>query len=221
MFLFRGARSVVPSSLRYYNFTSSVHVARNTPRDAIWALHKSSIISSSQVRDRGADSVSVLHSGGILQDKSVKSNKYVSHPWMKREPAPQVQKVLLSTSPQGGAEKPEPEKKQNKTKELKKIFKEYGAVGVSFHIGISLISLGIFYIAVSSGINMTAVLSKLGFSESVVQSKMAAGTSTFVLAYAVHKLFAPFRISITLVSVPLIVQYLRKTGIFKSSPPRL
>ncbi|MCJ8729221.1 hypothetical protein PDJAM_G00103650 [Pangasius djambal] len=141
--------------------------------------------------------------------------------WTKREPAPEVQKVLLSTSPQGGAEKPDPEKKQNKTKELKKVFKEYGAVGVSFHIGISLISLGIFYIAVSSGINMTAVLSKLGFTESVVQSKMAAGTSTFVLAYAVHKLFAPFRISITLVSVPLIVQYLRKTGIFKSSPPRL
>lgn len=47
------------------------------------------------------------------------------------------------------AEKPEPEEKQNKTKALKKVFKEYGAVGVSFHIGISLISLGIFYIFVS------------------------------------------------------------------------
>lgn len=141
--------------------------------------------------------------------------------WTKREPATEVQKVLLSKSPQEGAEKPEPDEKQNKTKELKKVFKEYGAVGVSFHIGISIISLGIFYTAVSSGINMTAVLCKLGFSESVVQSKMAAGTSTFVLAYAVHKIFAPFRISITLVSVPLIVRYLRKTGLFKSSPRRL
>lgn len=56
--------------------------------------------------------------------------------------------MLLSTGPEGGAEKPEPEK-QNKTKQLKKVFKEYGAVGVSFHIGISLISLGIFYIIVS------------------------------------------------------------------------
>lgn len=68
---------------------------------------------------------------------------------------------------------------------------------------------------------MTDVLSKLGFSETVLQSKMAAGTSTFVLAYAIHKLFAPFRISITLVSVPLIVRYLRKIGLFKSSQPRL
>lgn len=72
-----------------------------------------------------------------------------------------------------------------------------------------------------SGINMVDLLCKLGFSEAVVQSKMAAGTSTFVLAYAVHKLFAPVRISITLVSVPLIVRYLRKTGLFKSLPPRL
>lgn len=56
---------------------------------------------------------------------------------------------MLSKSPHGGAEKPEPEEKQNKTKQLKKVFQEYGAVGVSFHIGISLISLGIFYIAVS------------------------------------------------------------------------
>lgn len=64
---------------------------------------------------------------------------------------------------------------------------------------------------------MAAILCKLGFSETVVQSKMAAGTSTFVLAYAVHKLFAPLRISITLVAVPLIVRYLRKTGLFR--PP--
>ncbi|KAI3369891.1 hypothetical protein L3Q82_024707, partial [Scortum barcoo] len=101
---------------------------------------------------------------------------------------------------------PEPEGgKPNKTQQLKKVFKEYGAVGVSFHIGISLMSLGMFYLLISSGIDMTALLCKLGFSEAVVRSKMAAGTSTFVLAYAIHKLFAPVRISITLVSVPLIL----------------
>ncbi|CAB1353282.1 unnamed protein product [Coregonus sp. 'balchen'] len=112
---------------------------------------------------------------------------------------------------------PEPEEdKPSKTQQLKKVFKEYGAVGVSFHICISLMSLGMFYLAVSSGIDMAAILYKIGFSESLLQSKLAAGTSTFVLAYAVHKLFAPLRISITLVSVPLLVRYLRKTGLFKT-----
>lgn len=109
------------------------------------------------------------------------------------------------------------EKKLSKSQQLKKVFQEYGAVGVSLHIGISLVSLGIFYTIVSSGIDMSAVLLKLGFKESLVQSKMAAGTSTFVVAYAVHKLFAPVRISITLVSVPFIVRYFRSVGLFK--PP--
>ncbi|KPP75255.1 hypothetical protein Z043_105515, partial [Scleropages formosus] len=120
--------------------------------------------------------------------------------------------AVPSKSPQ------EPENgKPNKRQQLKKVFKEYGAVGVMFHISISLMSLGMCYAAISSGIDMTALLFKVGFSETVVQSKMAAGTSTFVLAYAVHKLFAPVRISITLVSVPLLVRYFRKTGFFK--PP--
>lgn len=70
-----------------------------------------------------------------------------------------------------------------------------------------------------SGVDMAAVLCKVGFSEAVVRSKMAAGTSTFVLAYAIHKLFAPARISITLVSVPLIVRYFRKTGLFRPRTP--
>ncbi|XP_053309199.1 protein FAM210B, mitochondrial [Spea bombifrons] len=108
--------------------------------------------------------------------------------------------------------------KPNKTQQLKKVFKEYGAVAVSFHVAISLTSLGIFYLIVSSGLDVTALLLKVGFSEAVVQSKVAAGTSTFVLAYAVHKLFAPLRISITVISVPFIVSYLRRIGLFR--PPR-
>ncbi|XP_039199210.1 protein FAM210B, mitochondrial [Crotalus tigris] len=110
-------------------------------------------------------------------------------------------------------------KKPNKSHQLKKIFKEYGAVGVTFHIGISLISLGMFYLVVSSGVDMTTILFKLGFDEALVRSKLAAGTSTFVLAYAIHKLFAPVRISITVVSVPFLVRYFRKIGIFKPPAP--
>lgn len=127
---------------------------------------------------------------------------------------------VTSSSTEKAPGEPEPEGiKPNKTQQLKKVFREYGAVGVSFHIGISLMSLGMFYLLISSGIDMAAVLCKLGFSEAVVRSQMAAGTSTFVLAYAIHKLFAPVRISITLVSVPFIVRYFRKTGLFKPPTP--
>lgn len=68
--------------------------------------------------------------------------------------------------------------------------------------------------------DMSAILLKLGLTESLVQSKVAAGTSTFVVAYALHKLFAPVRISITLLSVPLIVRYFRRAGFFKPPAPK-
>ncbi|XP_068118794.1 protein FAM210B, mitochondrial [Hyperolius riggenbachi] len=112
------------------------------------------------------------------------------------------------------------ENKPSKRQQLTRVFKEYGGVAVAFHVGISLVSLGIFYVLVSNGLDVPALLLKLGVSESVVQSKLAAGTSTFVLAYAIHKVFAPLRMTITVVSVPLLVRYFRKIGFFKPPPPR-
>ncbi|KAK5872200.1 hypothetical protein PBY51_012921 [Eleginops maclovinus] len=159
-----------------------------------------------------------LCSTGTMQTRAFSTKKSETgeeHTANNKEEAPttssSTEKTAGETEPEGG--------KPNKTQQLKKVFKEYGAVGVSFHIGMSLMSLGMFYLLVSSGIDMAAVLCKVGFSETVVRSKMAAGTSMFVLAYAIHKLFAPLRISITLVSVPLIVRYFRKTGLFKPPTP--
>ncbi|XP_010775146.1 protein FAM210B, mitochondrial isoform X2 [Notothenia coriiceps] len=155
---------------------------------------------------------------GTMQTRAFstkKSEAVEEHTANNKEKAPttssSTEKTAGESEPEGG--------KPNKTQQLKKVFKEYGAVGVSFHIGMSLMSLGMFYLFVSSGMDMAAVLCKVGFSEAVVRSKMVAGTSTFVLAYAIHKLFAPLRISITLVSVPLIVRYFRKTGLFKPPTP--
>ncbi|XP_033154197.1 uncharacterized protein LOC117137078 isoform X1 [Drosophila mauritiana] len=98
--------------------------------------------------------------------------------------------------------------KLSKSEQLKKAFKEYGAPIVAFHVGISLISLGGFYVLVSSGINLVPALEWIGISSSAILEKVATG-STFVVAYAVHKVFAPARISITLGSVPFLVRYIR------------
>uniref|UniRef100_A0A8C3BBY5 DUF1279 domain-containing protein n=1 Tax=Cairina moschata TaxID=8855 RepID=A0A8C3BBY5_CAIMO len=125
----------------------------------------------------------------------------------------------LSLGPSAGAVGGSPEKKLTASQQLKTVFTECGAVGDSLHVGISSVSLGISYLAASSGVDVTEVLFKLGCSESITESARAAGTSTFLLAYALHKLFAPVQISITIVSVPFIVQYCWKIGFFK--PPTL
>lgn len=51
-----------------------------------------------------------------------------------------------------------------------------------------------------------------------VNTVRAAGAATFVVAYAVHKVFAPARIAITLTATPFIVRHLRKIGFLK--PPK-
>ncbi|KAK8742793.1 hypothetical protein OTU49_001676 [Cherax quadricarinatus] len=48
-----------------------------------------------------------------------------------------------------------------------------------------------------------------------------AGAATFVVAYAVHKVFAPARIAITLTATPFIVRHLRKIGFLKPPKPKL
>lgn len=51
-----------------------------------------------------------------------------------------------------------------------------------------------------------------------VSTRRAAGAATFVVAYAVHKVFAPARIAVTLTATPFIVRHLRRIGFLK--PPK-
>nr|CAB3244435.1 protein FAM210B [Phallusia mammillata] len=100
---------------------------------------------------------------------------------------------------------------KTKREQLKIIFAQYGAFGVAFHIVMSLCSLGFFYLLVSSGIDVVGLLAKVG----IELSGIVSGASTFVIAYAVHKIAMPVRVSITVVSVPILVRYLRRIGLFK------
>lgn len=64
-----------------------------------------------------------------------------------------------------------------------------------------------------SGVDVPELLRKVNIDESKLQ--LASGASTFVVAYALHKMTAPIRISITLGSAPFIVSYLRRIGVLK------
>ncbi|KAF4532250.1 hypothetical protein B566_EDAN004336 [Ephemera danica] len=105
----------------------------------------------------------------------------------------------------------------SRKEQLKRAFKEYGSTVIIFHVCISLISLGGCYLAVSSGLDVVAMLEKIGLTG---RNSAITGASTFVVAYAVHKVFAPVRISITLGATPFIVRYLRRTGFLKTPKPK-
>ncbi|XP_068621250.1 uncharacterized protein [Battus philenor] len=98
---------------------------------------------------------------------------------------------------------------------LKKAVKEYGSTVLVFHITISLLSLGGCYVLVSSGVDIVEILKYFNINEGTLSKIAVSNAGTFVIAYGVHKFFAPFRIGITLTATPFIVRYLRKIGILK------
>jgi hypothetical protein len=110
------------------------------------------------------------------------------------------------------------EGKLSQKERLKRAVREYGATVIVFHVCISLFTLGVSYAAVSSGIDVVGFLAKIGVGQSIL--KLASGASTFVMAYAVHKVFAPARIACTLTATPFIVRYLRKIGFLKPPIPK-
>lgn len=48
-----------------------------------------------------------------------------------------------------GVDKEEPKKEMTKKEQLKRAFKDYGSTVIVFHVGMSLVSLGMFYTLVS------------------------------------------------------------------------
>ena len=73
------------------------------------------------------------------------------------------------------------------------------------------------FISICSGVDVVSLVEKAPIvGETLKNSSIATGASTFALSYAIHKVFAPVRISITLGSVPFIVKYLRARGILKA-----
>jgi len=131
---------------------------------------------------------------------------------------------LLHTSFIRKADKPDQDTAKNQEKDEKKlalrdrlklVVAEYGTTAIVFHVTISLTSLGICYAAVKSGIDVQAALQKIGLSSKVTDSSVATEASTFVVAYACHKVFAPLRMLMTITCTPLIVRKLRKIGFLK------
>ncbi|KAL0894701.1 hypothetical protein ABMA27_013240 [Loxostege sticticalis] len=98
---------------------------------------------------------------------------------------------------------------------LKKAVKEYGSTVVVFHVTISLMSLGGCYLLISSGVDLVEILKGFNVGEGTLSKLAASNAGTFVVAYAVHKCFAPVRMAITLTATPFIVRYLRNIGFLK------
>ncbi|XP_026285617.1 uncharacterized protein LOC113211464 [Frankliniella occidentalis] len=131
-----------------------------------------------------------------------------TYPLNSKALGPHLQFRHFSSAAESPKSSEENSEKKTKMSKYVKAVKDYGPTVIVFHISISLISLGGFYLAVTSGIDVRGIFAFKDFSPEV-----AGEVGAFVIAYAVHKMFAPVRLSITLFCTPFIVRYLRKVGI--------
>lgn len=59
------------------------------------------------------------------------------------------------------------------------------------------------------------LLNRINIGEGTLTRIASSNAGVFVVAYAVHKVFAPVRLGITLTATPFIVRYLRNKGVLK------
>lgn len=68
-----------------------------------------------------------------------------------------------------------------------------------------------------SGLDVDKILNYFNFESSGAKK----GASTFAIAYVFHKFLLPLRATVTIVSVPVIVRYLRARGWMKGAVSKI
>ena len=87
---------------------------------------------------------------------------------------------------------------------LSHFFRQYGKLGVGVYICVSLVTFGSVYLALKAGIDVQALLGKIGIQER--EWMKSAGTAAF--AYAVYKLLLPARLFLVVALTRMIARRL-------------
>lgn len=90
---------------------------------------------------------------------------------------------------------PDEDEPQSLAGKLRAWFKKNGPLGVTLYLGYSSIDLTLLYLLLSSGADISSVLSWIGIHS-------GAGAATFALAYAIHKSLAPARAALVVFTIP-------------------
>ena len=90
----------------------------------------------------------------------------------------------------------------------KQLLKTYGSAYLITSISLSLVSFGVFYVLVSSGVDVAALLSVIGITATQNSEKVG----TVAIAYAAHKAASPIRFPPTVALTPIVAGWMGKTG---------
>jgi hypothetical protein len=88
----------------------------------------------------------------------------------------------------------------------KQLLKTYGSAYLITSISLSLVSFGVFYVLVSSGVDVAALLSVIGITATQNSEKVG----TVAIAYAAHKAASPIRFPPTVALTPIVAKWMGK-----------
>ncbi|KAH0453064.1 hypothetical protein IEQ34_017388 [Dendrobium chrysotoxum] len=97
-------------------------------------------------------------------------------------------------------------KEKSKADQAKELLAKYGGAYLATSITLSLISFSLCYLLVSAGIDVQALLSKVGIAADETGEKLG----TFALAYAAHKAASPIRFPPTVALTPIVAGWIGK-----------
>ncbi|KAF8397960.1 hypothetical protein HHK36_016886 [Tetracentron sinense] len=110
----------------------------------------------------------------------------------------------IFSSKEEGKEEGKGEK--SKGDQAKELLAKYGGAYLATSITLSLISFSLCYILVSAGIDVQALLQKVGIAANETGEKVG----TFALAYAAHKAASPIRFPPTVALTPIVAGWIGK-----------
>ncbi|XP_008799683.1 uncharacterized protein LOC103714270 [Phoenix dactylifera] len=97
-------------------------------------------------------------------------------------------------------------KEKSRADQAKELLAKYGGAYLVTSITLSLISFALCYVLVSAGIDVQALLNKVGFATDETGGKVG----TFALAYAAHKAASPIRFPPTVALTPIVASWIGK-----------
>ena len=97
---------------------------------------------------------------------------------------------------------------------LKNLVVVYGPTAIVLHIGLSLSFLGLTYLIVRYGFDISAFLEQRNILGEKYMMILSSG-GTFAIAYALYKAIMPARVLVTLMLTPVVARRLQAFGIIK------
>ncbi|XP_076890528.1 uncharacterized protein LOC143541647 [Bidens hawaiensis] len=96
--------------------------------------------------------------------------------------------------------------KKSKGDQAKELLTKYGGAYLATSITLSLISFSLCYALITAGVDVQALLQKVGISANETGEKVG----TFALAYAAHKAASPIRFPPTVALTPIVASWIGK-----------